>query len=321
MDTFWKTLSSWTFRFGLFSIILLAIAFYFVLAQSVKSLATQQLLSRAQIIARAEISNTTFFFKKFGNSVATLAQLSSIENQDADAVHDFNKFVEQRINVGLLGGVVITDKNGIVKLNSNVSGTRERESIADRDFFVWARDQGKRGEYFISKPFISRLGETKGQTVVIVASPVYQNTEFTGVVSATVKLQSLLEYFFGLMRLSDQTGVYMFDRQGELLYSNSAIEGTGSNISELFSDDQSLSEKIRNVLSTTNEGQFEAKKSLVVYSPVSLGTQNWLLIISTPHQEVDNLTSPIYIRQIAILALTVLTILIFGIIAVRGNKV
>lgn len=306
----------------MFSIILLAVAFYFVLGREADSYVTRQLLSKQQVIARAEVSNATFFFEKFGNSVATLAQLSSIENNDPNAIHDLDKFVEQRSNTGLIGGVVIADKNGVVYLNSNVLRTRDiGQSVADRDYFVWAKNEGKRGQYLISKPVISRMGASKGQTIIAVTSPVYKGSVFTGVIGASVKLQPLVERFFGLMRLSDETKVYLFDEQGVLLYGNFAPEVAGSNMSELFSDDQSLSEKIKNALSADKEGEIETEKNLVTYSPLTLGKQKWLLVLSSPHQQVDNLTGPIHFRQTAILALVSVTILIFGIIAVRGNRV
>ncbi len=321
VDTFWKILSSWTFRFGLLSIILLAVAFYFVLGKEANSSVTGQLLSKQQVITRAEVSNITIFFERIGDAVATLAQTKSVESRNENAAYNLDTFMDQRQETGLVGGVILTDKDGVVKLNSNISGNRDiGQSVADRDFFIWAKSRGKRGEYYINKPVISKLGATKGKTIIAVASPVYQNDKFSGVVSASVQLEPLVERFFGLMRVSDQTEVYLFDGQGNLLYSNFAPEAEGSNIAELFSDDLSLNSKISSVLSTEEEGKIETKTSLVTYSPVTLGEQKWLLVLSSPRKEVDDLTSPIYIRQIAIFALASLTFLIFGIIAVRENK-
>ena len=296
MGVFRKILSSWILLYSLFSIVVIGGAFYLVLDQEIEATVTRQLLDRKRTIARAEVVNITTFFEKFGNSVATLAQLSSIEASDADAISDLDTFVEQRAKTGLIEGVVLTDKNGVVRFNSNVLGTRDLgESLADRDYFAWAKVEGEKGEYFISQPVVSQ---------VVVASPVYQNNAFSGVVASSVKLAPLAERFLGLMKISDLTEVYLVDGSGDLLYSNSA--------------DQSLS-SIKNVLSATEEGELRSQTHLIAYSPVILGTQSWLLIISSPALEVVNLTRPFYVRQAGVLILTATTILSLGVIAIRKN--
>lgn len=146
MGTLWKIVSSWLLWFGLFLIIVLGIAFHLVLGKGAKVSVTQQLLNQQQIIARAEASNIITFFEKFGNSVAVLARLSSIESRNANATSDMDAFVEQQRGNGIVVGVVLTDKYGIVQFNSNILGTRDLgKSLADRDFFIWARAIRKRG--------------------------------------------------------------------------------------------------------------------------------------------------------------------------------
>ena len=303
MGVFRKILSSWIFLYSLFSAVVLGAAFYLVLGQEIEATVTQQLLDRKRTIARAEVGNIKTFFEKFGNSIATLAQLSSIEARDADAVSDMDIFVKQRREAGLIGGVVLTDKNGVVQFNSG-------ESLADRDYFVWAKSEGERGKYFISQPVVS---------IVVVASPVYQNNAFAGVVASSVKLEPLAKRFFGLMKVSDLTEVYLVDGNGDLLYSNAAPDAVGSNISQLFSNDRALSDKIKNALGATVGDQFRTEKHLIAYSPVILGTQSWLFIISSPALEVVNLTRPFYVRQASVLILTAATILSLGVIAIRKN--
>ena len=313
-----KVLPAWALWFGLISIVMLAAAFYLVLGRGVEASITRQLLKREQTIARAEVGNIILFFQRFGNSVAVLAQLSSIERRDASTVADMDIFVEQRRDSGLVGGVVLTDRDGVVQFNSNVLGTRDLgKSLADRDFFIWAKDKAKKGEYFINKPVISRLGGSEDQPVVLVASPVYQNGVFAGVVAASVKLAPLAEQFFGFMKVSDLTKAYLVDGRGDLLYSNSVPDGIGLNISELFSGEQTFSDRIKTALSASEEGQFQTKTHLAAYSPISLGAQTWLLIISSPVQEVVDLATPFYVRQAAMLILTSFTILLFGVVATK----
>ncbi|KKQ07261.1 hypothetical protein A3E66_02705 [Candidatus Daviesbacteria bacterium RIFCSPHIGHO2_12_FULL_37_16] len=315
-----RLIKSWIFWLILF-LIVVRISFVFIFGQGFRSTVTEQLLSQKQIIARAEASNASLFFEKFGDSVAVLAQLNSIEKRDASVVHDMDTFMEQHRSSGFVGGVVLTDKNGVVQFNSNILGTRDLdESLADRDYFIWDKDQAKKGEYFISDPVVSRFGASKGQTIVVVASPVYQNGVFMGVVAASVKLEPLAEHFFGLMKLSDQTQIHLFDAEGDLLYSNSEQDSVGLNISNLFSADQTLRDGIKGAIGTSKEGQIQTQKYLSAYSPVELGTQNWLLVISSSMEEVEKIESPFRVRQTALSILAVFTLILFGVLLLKKNQ-
>lgn len=317
----WRTLPARVFGIGLLLIAGIALAFYLVLARGAKSSVTEQLLAKEQTVARAEASNIVSFFKVFGDSMVVLSQLTSIDRRDSQTLQDMDAFVKKWRDTDLIGGIVLTNSSGIAEFNSNVLGTRDTGvSLADRDYFLWAKNKPKEGEYFVGKPVFSRLGGSKGQLIVPAAAPVYQKGIFTGVMAASVKLQPLTNRFLGLMKVSDQTDVFLIDQDGNMLY-NSVSNNLESNISELFGNN------IKNILNTTQEGNFEAtivnpksgrsEDRLVAYSPVSLGNQNWLLIMASPIHGVVDLTTPFYIREISILILVSLTILLFGVIVAR----
>lgn len=316
-----RILSSWIFYFILFSATV-GISSVIIFDQWFKTTATEQLLNQKRTIARAEASNTMLFFEKLGNSVAVLAQLSSVKNRDANAIQeDLDTFLEQRSGMALIGGVVLTDEKGIVKFNSHILETEDiGQLLIDKDYFIWAKTQQESGEYFISQPTISQLGESKGKVIVVVTSPVFRNDVFTGVVAATVKLQPLLERFLGLMKVSDQSEVYLFDQDGSLLYNNRNSEYISLNIAEISLDDEMLVSNIKSVLSTNQEGDFRTEKNLVAYIPVELGTQNWLLVIASSIEEIEALGRPFLVRQIAISVLVVFTLILFGFFLFRKNQ-
>lgn len=320
MRMFLKLFGNQILWFGLFSITVLGVVSYLILNDEAQTSVTKQLLNQQQTIARAEASNIISYLQTFGNSVAVLAQQSSVNRRDASVVLDMDIFVEQRRDNGLISGVVLTDSNGIVRFNSNVLGTRDiGESLADRAYFVWAKNQAEVGEYYISEPVIGRLGASKGQTIIVV-SPTYQNDEFNGVVAASLKLEPLVERFFGLMKLSDQTKMYLIDRQGKLLYSKSNPDSAGSNFSGLFLADKTFTDNIKKALNESREGQLKTKTDLIAYAPVLIGSQKWLLIVMTPREEAIDLVAPFYVRQVALLILTLFTILLFGAIAIRKSQ-
>lgn len=302
----------------------LGAVFYLVLFRGAESTTTQHLLNRRQIIARAETANVTSFFEVFGGSIAVLAQLSSMERRDAKTVQDLDIFVEQWRDSKLVGGVTLTDKNGLVQLNSNVLGTSDvGTSLADRDYFLWAKNSSEEGEYFVGQPVTSRLGATKGQLIAPVAAPLYQKGVFAGAAVASVKLQPLTQRYLELMKVSDRTEAYLIDNRGKLLYSP-VPDAVGLDVSELLGTD------IKNSLDTAQEGRLQAsyldsksgkpEDHLIAYSPIFLRGQSWLLIMSSPASQVADATAPIQILQTAILILVSLTILLFGIIVVRENE-
>lgn len=330
---FRQMISKRLFLLSFFIVVGLGAAFYLILGRGTNSTIKQQLLQRQQTIARAEASNIISFFQVFGDSVAVLAQLKSIETRNANAPRDMDAFVEQWRDSDLIGGVVLTDSRGVVQFNSNILGSADvGVSLADRDYFLWAKDKAKVGEYFIGQPVVSRLGASKGRTIVVVASPVYRNGLFTGVVATSVRLRQLTQKYLELMKVSDKTDVYLIDEGGEMLYSNSAPDAIGSNIFELlqknpFPGSETLTDKIKNALSAKKEGKLKTSHldpktgkmvtRLAAYSPITLGSQNWLLAMATPVQEVNGITTPVYIRLGAVLLLVLLTFLLHGVVITR----
>lgn len=321
MGAFGKVLSSWTFWFAIFLIIALCALSYLFLGQGVESQATQGQLEKNLLIARAEKANMITFFEKFGNSVAVFAQRTSIQRQERSAIENMKTFVEQRRKMNIIAGVGILDKQGVYRLNYNASGISIVDQYTgDRDFFIWAKDHGQKGEYFISQPYIGRFGPSKGQAIISVASPLFDNGTFTGVLVSSVKLQPMLDRFLELMKASELEEEYLIDGRGNVLYSSSNPDVIGSNFSEIISSDQTLSETIENALISNSEGSLQAGSRLIAYSPITLGTQNWLIIISSPAQEVADLAAPFYIRERAALLVTAFSIMLLVMISVRKNR-
>lgn len=310
----WRILPRRILGVGLLLIAALGVTGYLIAGREVKATITQQLMHRRQTLARAEASNITSFFQVFGESIAVFAQLSSMKGHDAKALQDMNLFVEQWQVSNLVGGVVLTDRRGIVQLNANVLGTADTGvSIADRDYFVWAKSQPESGKYFVGQPVVSRLGGTKGQLIVPVAAAVYQQGTFVGVLAASVKLKLLTEHYLALIKVSDETHLYLTDSHGQLLYSNSGSDTVDSSIFQLF---PSLEDKFN----TYEEGTLLTSERLVAYSPILLVSQSWWLVMVSPIQDIMDFMVPIYIRQVAILLLVTLTMLLFGVLAVRDNQ-
>ena len=128
-----------------------------------------------------------------------------------------------------------------------------------------------------------------------------------------------------MLKISDTTDVYLIDHEGDLLYNSSKPDVVGTNIFELSQDKSftgsSMSDNlIKNILSKIKEGNFDTGEYLIAYSPVVLGSQNWMLVITSPSQQVKDLAIPIYVRQISILIFAFLTFSLFGVVVANEIK-
>ena len=312
-------------------IVVLGATFYLFLGLGAKTSLTNQLLSKQQVLARAEAGNVTSFFQVFGDSVAVLSQLKTITSSNS-AIWSLDSFTEQWRDSGLVYGIALTDGSGVVRFNSNVSEVSEEISLSDRDYFLWAKGGPEAGEYFVGTPVISRLGTSKDQPVIPVAAPVYQNGTFAGVLVAEVGLHPLTKHYLNLMKVTDSTDIFLITKNGTLLYSNSFHSGIDVNLFDFlktnsFSGSKALSDNLKNALNASGEGRLEISYSdsrtgrveshAMAYSSIDLGGQQWLLVMASPAQDIWDLTIPLYIRLIVLMVLVAVTVFAFGIIAVK----
>ena len=323
-----KVFHKQTFLYWLLSIIGIALVIWAIPARGAKQSVTNQLLAKQKVLTRAEANNVSTFFTVFGESVAVMAQLKSIEARNADAQHNLDAFVEQWRESNLNGGIITTNKNGVVDIHSSVTGIVDLgEDLSDREYFVWAQDAQK-GEYFVGKPIISRLGATEGELIVAVASPIFNGDEFDGAIAASVKLVPLMQRYLDLMKVADDSQVFLLDEGGELIYTSSDKYSYGANVFDYFAKypfkgSEVLVEKTKTALAESKEGSLRTsfidpedasvKNYLVSYSPVLVGGKKWMLVITSPANEVWELTVPIYTRLAFLGIFVSLTVLAFGI--------
>jgi len=295
----------WT---GLLSVFFMAGVFYLILGRKLQTTVKNNTVTQELTIARASASNIQSFFQMIGKSIVVLSQAHNLGLFDAQTEQTMDAFMSQWQDSGLIGGVILTDNTGTVKFNANILGTHDvGGSIADRDYFMWAKAQRDGGQYFVSKPITSRLGGSQGQTIVTVSSPVFAGDTFVGDLAASIKLQPLTERFLSLMRVNSETQIYLLDAVGNTLYSNNNLP---------------LSNDVKNMVTIEKEGRFMFGSQVVAYSPINLGTQRWLILVISPTQQLFSNTISFQIRRALVLILMIIITFTFGIIASRetGKK-
>lgn len=292
---------------ALLSLVFLSAAFYLILSNSTKASVKEQLIHRELTIAKAIASNLQSTFEVIGNSTAFRAQLTNKEDKGEALIRDMNVFVDQWRDSGLISGIVLTDSKGVVRFSANVSDVSGvGTDISDRDYFLWAKTQTEEGSFYVGQPVVSRLGASEGQMIIPVASPVISDGVFTGVYATAMKLNPLAKRFIEVIKISGQTEVFILDQNRNILYSSTVSED--------------LSENVKKGLDFDKDGVFQDGDKLIAYSPLKLGEQRWLTVVSSPLKEVLNLSLPFYVRQVAALVLVSIITLIFGIIAYREGQ-
>ncbi len=297
----WRDFLARTWWIGLLGVVLVSGVFYLLIGRGFRTSFKDQIYLQQTIIARASASNIQSVIGVIGNSISLLAQSSDIRLKNATTQNAMDAFVDQWMDNGLIGGVILTDSSGVVVFNSNISGTYDTgDSVADRDYFLWASNQKKEGTIFVGEPVVSRLGASEGQTIVTVSSPVLVNGIFSGVVTTSVKLHPLTERYLNLMKVEEESRVYLIDSSKATLYQNDTLP---------------LSETVRNSVEVGKEGRLESAGKLIVYSPVNLSNQKWEVIVTTPNHLILTNTIPFHIRQAVVLVLMAVVTLGFGKVA------
>lgn len=270
--------------FNLILIIVLGSIFYLALIRHARYTTIERVKNQERMLARAQAVNISTFFEVFGQSISVIAQSPSIKTKSTNAEKVMDSFVEQWRSSGLVGGIILVDKDGVVIYNSNVLGVSYvGNSIADRDYFVWA-EGAMEGEYFVGKPVVSRLGASLGKTIVPVASPIFMDGEFTGLLGSSVILDDLTANYLGVMKVSQSTRSILIDEAGNVIYGDPLDGDTGYVLS-----DQNL----------------------------DLGNRIWHIDVVTPVEEIEQSLKPIYIRYFGIFVLVTLSIVLYSILIDR----
>lgn len=317
----WHAVRGRVWWVGFAVVCVIAAAFYLILGLGAKQTISEQVLSQEQTLARSESSNVNSFFTAFGSSLAALSLHSSIQNRDALAQSDLDSFIDQWKANGVVGGVLYLNKNGVVTMNSNTIGANSiGTNLSDRDYFIWAKNQGSAGEYFVGKARVSTTGASRGKVIVVVSTPIYQDGVFIGSLAASIEIKPLTDRYLGLMKVNGQSDVYLLGTSGDMLYSSRPSDTLGVNVftpGNYLLGSKSISDMLKNSLNNNMEGRTQTEGYLIAYSPIELSNKNWLIVNVALNKDILDIVRPLFIRQVAILILVLISTFLFGVIIIR----
>lgn len=313
----------------------LASIFYLLAGKRTEASLVDQMLHREQVITRAGAKSIESFLELSGNSLAFLATDHCVVNVDEETRMVLDSFVDEWEETPLVE-VILTDKDGQVIFIANREDTGRKPGIivADRDYFNAAKE-AKSGEVFTGKPFLPRLGAYEGQYLLSLATPVYKENEFQGVLGAGILLPELTKTYLNPLKISKDTQVYLINQEGVFLHSfypelvgKSAIEYLEENS---YPGSDKIVDWVEGKLAESEEGKYvfpmqnlnnktEFERYLLAYAPFNLGERHFILAVATPQRDALAFFPPFYGNQVGTLVFTIFMVLAFSallILAIR----
>lgn len=309
-----------------------------------------QMLHREQVIARAGADSIEAFLELAGNSLILEARGPRIIEVGGNTQKELDNFIADWEDTPFVE-TILTDEEGEVLFvaNREKTGTKTGVSVSDRDYFLAAK-KAQPGEVFAGKPILPRLGAYEGQFLLPLATPVYKDNEFRGVLGMAILLSELNRTFLDPLKISQETKIHLVDKEGVFLATH-IPELTGVNFFEYLEEnpfpgsdllierfkaefEKAVEKEEGKLVYTRNElaDKTNLRQWLLAYSVIHLeGSpgqseethQHWILAVETPKEDALAFYPPFYSNQVAALVFVlffILTIVMVLILALRMAK-
>ena len=297
-----------------------------------------QVERRQVVLARAGAIGLENFFKDRAAEIASLAKNPAVQRLEETIGHE--ALLETVTHLGdkddLIRDVARIDKTGRVVWAAQVGNILVETGsviVADRPYFLWARDEAIEGQVMVSEPLEARGGPNAGRLVVILATPVFNNGDFNGILTFNIETKGLLEkYLEPLIPSIVKTEAVVITTQGEIV-GGTVERGAGMHIRDGVGEDH-YAEFAKKVLSGregtwVHECHFflqdnnETETRISSYSPTVMPGFRWVVLISTPYEVIEELVRPL--RLIEMVGFTIgiigiLTAMIIGIFLYRVTE-
>lgn len=306
-------------------VVTMAIRLFYQSGKLASDVFNEQMLHRQTIVARIGAHHINDLLEDWGYDLVIFASNISSSHYDSNSMQsDFHNLISKYGNTAVTGGI-ITNKNGIVIANANRVGVKDLgKNVSDRDYFEWAKNANE-GSFFYGKPRISQIGASVGNEVITASTPVVRNNVFQGAITFAVDVREFAQRYLDTLKITDQTRIYLLDKNGNIVYSQySPLEGVNYieelNKLEFLNKENSLN-KLKVALASNSEGKIivdlpnqetgELDTFLISHSPVVVrGNTSYTLAVATPVSQSDYFVWPFYNNQFQ--ALVVFTFIILG---------
>lgn len=317
-----------------------AIIIYYLQGNSTQTSLTEQMLHREQVIVRAGALSIDDFLIDVGRSVSMFSNCKELTGTDKKATETkLNIILNEWSNTPVVA-VVTLDQKGILTEDVNqIQMPDLGTNLSGRGYFQWS-ENAQPGSYFIHDPIVSQAGQTEGEYIIPIATPLFDtNGNFKGTLVAIVSLRKLVEKYVEPLRISESTDIYMLNSNADLVFST-VPQYLGKNLNSItnsmeFRGKDKLQKIFQNeFVKPVNEGKLDVNlpdinggektvRSLVAYSGVKAGVNSgstWYLVISTPANDAFLFTGLFYADQLTSLIYCILVVIGFSIVGLTSAK-
>lgn len=316
------------FFFALLLLMFLGVVFYLFLGKGARNALVEQMLHREQSNARAGASSIATFFELAGNTLVAMSSRDEIVEPGPQTDVLLESAMLKWKNTPVTS-IVLTDKNGkIIKAAYRELLGEVGISVADREYFIWAKN-AKGSEFYVSAATKSRLRGENYYIVPVISPVIDKEGNFNGALGFGISIDQLTDNYMNHLKISDKTEIYILKYDGNFIYA-STEELLKENLFEFikehpFLGDEILIEKLKERLKNVQEGKLEVaypenvgtafplKTRLIAYSPLFVRDREWILVIATPIEDVLISMTPMYFRQAASVLVIFLAFLGFSV--------
>lgn len=279
--------------------------------------------AREFILARAGALAIGDFFDTRKIKLLILADLPEIKSLDQEKGRATTQKFIQEMKDRPLTSLGTTDKNGKIVWSENPQQQKVVEGVdlSDRDYFLWAKNQKKPGNVYIAQPVIARTGPAKDTWIIIMATPLFNQNQFNGILYAVISTKDLVEKYVTPLTVSPFSAQLILTEEGNVVASTVA-ENTNLNIFQKNPDlaDDFKNNKNGSAIAELSLAKDNPAKSIFGYAPIKTGNQSWFLLVSVPYGEVYTQMNPFSEAQnesLALLFIGLISIILFHIITIR----
>lgn len=272
----------------------------------------EQYNHQQQLLARQAAGSVEEFFatlKRNLELVVSLFEEEEVNFQRAEAVRSSLMKVYESLEDTPLIDLVVFDREGTVVTIFPPDPYTLGRNYAWRDYYQWARDEGKPGQMYVTPFMRMEGGQQRGNMALILAEGIYSSEgEFLGVAAFPINFDELARRQILSVRIDEEGYAWLVDADEKSVLVDPNGKVDGQSFQEAFLPKWP---NLYDFLVSTTDGipgtgwyEYEDPsdptrmvRKLVGYQPVRIGERLWTLGVATPEREVEALLSSFLHRQ------------------------
>ena len=252
--------------------------------------------------ANETAQRVTYQLRSYENAVEALGMVPKLSDATVSVAEKQSLLDSWVSHYGMARGNVLS-ANGVSLFDGN--------NYSDREYF----QQAIQGNTWISTPTISKI---TGELSIMVAAPLWQNGLQGGQIVGVVYFvpdEEFLNDIMSAIKISDNGGAYMLDKDGNTIADTTMDTICNQNIEQEAQSDSSLKSlasmhtQMRSGESGFGSYRIGGVSKYLAYAPVS-GTDGWSLGVTAP---VSDFMGSTY-RNIAIIAVLVAVVVVLAVV-------